>query len=311
MANLSPRMARNIMSTARMGRIVCKMARRCHSASVSNIVNMSSHSTLSNTTIVAMNDNKTRNSLNEPMVSELTRCINEASSRKDCKLLILTSDESHKVFCAGHNIKEMNNALTETNETKWKHIFELCSNLLTCIRSCNIPIICAAHGIITAAGIQIASACDIIVCTKDSKFSIPGLSIGVNASRPAFEMVNENICSAGINENYTNLGMEMLLSGKSLTAQEAYDRNMINDIADNYHDMINQVIPRKYGSIVEKSSLCQCIGKQTFYQQRDQVNVEKAYNIAQQAMVKNMKFDDAKEGIQSFLEKRQPHWQNR
>ena len=108
------------------------------------------------------------------------------------------------------------------------------------------------------------------------------------------------------------LGMEMLLlsNKKILTAQECYDKNIINDIASDYDSMINELIPNKYGAIVEKSSICQSLGKQTFYQQNEQMNINDAYNIAAKTMVQNMRCHDAKEGIQSFLEKREPQWTN-
>ena len=68
----------------------------------------------------------------------------------------------------------------------------------------------------TAAGIQIASACDLCFCTKDTQFMIPGFNIGINASRPAAEFVKS------LNFNPCKVGMEMLLSGKPISAQKAF-----------------------------------------------------------------------------------------
>jgi enoyl-CoA hydratase/carnithine racemase len=61
--------------------------------------------------------------------------------------------------------------------------------------------------------------------------------------------------------------------------------------------------------IASKSSLTLKIGKEAFYKQRD-MPLSEAYDYASKVMVENMLKHDAKEGISSFLDKREPKWQD-
>jgi enoyl-CoA hydratase/carnithine racemase len=51
------------------------------------------------------------------------------------------------------------------------------------------------------------------------------------------------------------------------------------------------------------------MGKETFYKQLD-MNLEEAYEYATERMIQNLKAEDAKEGIDAFLNKRDPDWKN-
>mmetsp|Transcript_19750 Transcript_19750/g.30471 ORF Transcript_19750/g.30471 Transcript_19750/m.30471 type:complete len:141 (+) Transcript_19750:241-663(+) len=46
---------------------------------------------------------------------------------------------------------------------------------------CRVPVICAMHGFVIGAGVDLSSACDIRMCTKDTKFSIKEVDIGLCA----------------------------------------------------------------------------------------------------------------------------------
>ena len=59
--------------------------------------------------------------------------------------------------------------------------------------------------------------------------------------------------------------------------------------------------------IVAKSPLAINIGKRMFYQQLN-MPIDEAYTFASQTMAENMMTDDAKEGIDAFINKRQPTW---
>jgi enoyl-CoA hydratase/carnithine racemase len=51
------------------------------------------------------------------------------------------------------------------------------------------------------------------------------------------------------------------------------------------------------------------MGKETFYKQLD-MNLKEAYEYATERMIQNLKAEDAKEGIDAFLNKRDPDWKN-
>ena len=101
--------------------------------------------------------------------------------------------------------------------------------------------------------------------------------------------------------------MEMLLLGDLISAIDAKRFGLINDVF-NSKDLHKQVM-EVAKNISNKSSYVLKLGKETFYKQLN-MSIDQAYEYASERMIKNLKADDAKEGIEAFLEKRDPEWKN-
>ena len=100
----------------------------------------------------------------------------------------------------------------------------------------------------------------------------------------------------------------MILTGDPISARYAKEIGLINDhypIAE----LENEVI-KLAKKITSKSNLIIKIGKKAFYKQLE-MPLNKAYKYTSKVMTENMMALDAKEGISAFLEKRNPHWQNK
>ena len=99
--------------------------------------------------------------------------------------------------------------------------------------------------------------------------------------------------------------MEMLLTGDFISAQKAYEIGLINKaVPDN--DLDDEALLYA-GKIASKSPLTLKIGKEAFYKQLDK-DLFGAYEYCSRVMVENMMARDAEEGIDAFLEKREPVW---
>ena len=100
----------------------------------------------------------------------------------------------------------------------------------------------------------------------------------------------------------------MLLTGDYIEAKYAKEIGLIND-----HYPISRLEEEALKlakKIASKSNLTIKIGKKAFYRQLE-MSLKKAYKYTSEAMTKNMMTLDAKEGISAYLEKRNPHWQNK
>lgn len=75
-------------------------------------------------------------------------------------------------------------------------------------------------------------------------------------------------------------------------------------------DQLNQLVDELAAKIASKSSMTLKTGKQAFYQQIDK-NINEAYDYCGQVMVDNMMTHDAQEGIDAFIAKRDPVWQDK
>ena len=160
------------------------------------------------------------------------------------------------------------------------------------------PVIACVDGIAAAAGCQLIASCDLVIATKTSTFQTPGVNIGLFCSTPMVA-ISRKISSKDM--------MNMLLLGEKISASEAEKIKLINKVflkKDLKKEVLNIA-----GKIIKKSNQSIKIGKLAFYKQLD-MSIEKAYEYTSQVMTKNMGFNDAKEGIEAFIEKRSPNWKN-
>jgi len=97
----------------------------------------------------------------------------------------------------------------------------------------------------------------------------------------------------------------MLLTGDFISAEQALEYGLINELVDAESlSKTTQAIAEKISS---KSSFAIKLGKEMFYQQLP-MDLSEAYAYAGERMACNMDSDDAREGIDAFIEKRKPDW---
>jgi len=214
----------------------------------------------------------------------------------DPALRVVVIEGAGKGFCAGHDLKEL-----RANDSRefYEVTFELCSRLMLTVTRLPQPVIAKVHGIATAAGCQLVGTCDLAFAAETARFATPGVNIGLFCSTPMVAL------SRAVPRKQA---MEMLIGGEMIAADEARRIGLINRaVAD---EALEEAVAEMAGKIVAKSPLTLKIGKEAFYRQID-MDLEAAYGYCAEAMVINMQARDAEEGIDAFIEKRQPVWEGR
>jgi len=245
---------------------------------------------------LTLNDQEHQNTLSDEMISELDKKFKEASQDKHVKVIILSS--TGKVFCAGHNLKDLNSKRLDLDKGKsyYAKIFRSCSLLMMNIVQNPKPVIAAIDGIATAAGCQLIASCDLAYASDRAKFATPGVNIGLFCSTPMVAL------SRSVSKKSA---MEMLLTGDLIDAKNACKIGLINNFF-NSEELMKKVFEQA-DKISSKSMKTLKIGKKAFYKQRE-MSLEDAYNYTSTVMVENMLEKDSEEGISAFLEKRKPIW---
>jgi enoyl-CoA hydratase/carnithine racemase len=100
--------------------------------------------------------------------------------------------------------------------------------------------------------------------------------------------------------------MEMLLTGKPITAETALRYGLINRVVP--RERLEKTVDELAEEIGSKPGDVLSLGKRAFYDQLERRSLIEAYDFAGQAMAENMMLKNAKEGITAFLEKRKPTW---
>jgi enoyl-CoA hydratase/carnithine racemase len=230
------------------------------------------------------------------MIRRLQTVFENADKNHDIKVIILAS--SGKIFCAGHNLKEINNHRSDPDKGLgfFTILINSCSELMLTILHNSKPVIAEVNGVATAAGCQLVASCDLAYASTNAKFATPGVNIGLFCSTPMVAL------SRAVKNKHS---MEMLLTGDLIKAEKAIEIGLINNI------FINKDLTKEVNLIAEliskKSSLTLKVGKKAFYEQSGMKIVE-AYKYASEVMIKNMMEVESEEGISAFIEKRKPNW---
>ena len=246
-----------------------------------------------------LNDPDNKNALSEFMMQKLIDAITEASNDNSVKVIVIAS--TGNVFCSGHNLKEITKAriADDNGESYYLELFKTCSYLMQLIVNCSKPVIAEVSGIATAAGCQLVASCDLAVSSNSAKFATPGVNIGLFCSTPMVALTR--------NVHKKN-AMEMLLTGDFIDAEKAKEIGLINNVVKK-EDLSGEV-KELAEKIASKSSITVSIGKKAFYAQAE-MNLSEAYKYTSQVMKDNLLNDDAKEGIDAFIEKRSPNWKDK
>ena len=167
-----------------------------------------------------LDDPKNKNALSEKMMHQLQQRIFEASSNGSVKVIIIAAVGD--VFCSGHNLKDINEARTNSDKGKkyFSDLFNLCSSLMQMITKCSKPVIAEIDGVATAAGCQLVASCDLAIASDQSKFATPVVNIGLFCSTPMVAL-SRNVSKKD--------SMKMLLTGDMIDAAEAKRICLIND----------------------------------------------------------------------------------
>ena len=235
-----------------------------------------------------------RNALSVRLMSELQKQLDLITEDQAIKALVIGG--AGPAFCAGHDLKEIRN---NNKREIFESLFAQCSKLMTSIVRLPKPVIARVNGIATAAGCQLVATCDLAVASSESYFATPGVNIGLFCSTPMVAV------SRAVGRKQT---MEMLLTGEPVTADRAKELGLINRIVS--PEALEKETQHLAENIANKSPLTIKIGKQAFYRQLE-MDLDNAYAYTAQAMTENMMAADAREGIDAFMEKREPSWEGR
>ena len=249
--------------------------------------------------VLTLNHPQTRNSLSEEMLEALGDALTAIAHDKSVRAVVLTANGP--AFSAGHDLKEFNNHRSDEDRGRayFKHIMTTCSVMMQQIVALPQPVIAAVQAPATAAGCQLVASCDLAVASRAAKFATPGVNIGLFCSTPMVAL-SRNVLRKH--------AMEMLLSGDMITAEHAARIGLVNFVVEAGTEREEALkLGRK---IATKSTLTVKIGKEAFYRQIEMPLAE-AYKYAAEVMVENMLARDAEEGIDAFIEKRAPKWQDR
>jgi enoyl-CoA hydratase/carnithine racemase len=243
---------------------------------------------------LTLNRPQARNALSVALMTSLQDSLDAIAGDASVRVVVIAG--AGPAFCAGHDLREIR---ANPGRAHYEALFAQCSRLMLSILRLPKPVIARVHGVATAAGCQLVASCDLAVAAEDARFATPGVNIGLFCSTPMVAL------SRAIGRKPA---MEVLLTGELIDAARARELGLVNRVVP--VGSLDDEVARLAGEIAAKSANVLAIGKEAFYRQAE-LGVAEAYDYAAEVMTRNMLARDAEEGIDAFIAKRPPVWEDR
>ncbi|MDB5808771.1 MAG: enoyl-CoA hydratase [Betaproteobacteria bacterium] len=231
------------------------------------------------------------NALSMAMLDAMQAALDTIAADATVRVLVIAANG--KVFCPGHDLKEM---LANRTRPFVQSLFDRCCNVMMSISRMPQIVIARVHGIATAAGCQLVGACDLAVAAADARFATSGVNFGLFCATPGVA-ISRNISR--------KRAMEMLMTGDFIDAPTALQWGLVNRVVP--LDRLDDAVSELAAHLLAKPPAVLAAGKKFFYSQLD-TDMASAYKLASGVITDNMLGDDALEGVTAFVEKRKPQW---
>lgn len=240
--------------------------------------------------IITLNRPDTRNALGKDIRDGLFAAWERFEKDPALRVAILTG-AGNKAFCAGGDLKEM----VETGmKVPPRDMFPLPYDTIELSK----PTIAAVNGVAFAGGWMIAQACDLCVASSSAKFAVTEVKVGRSSpwASPLIHMIPQRIM------------MEILLTGKPISAQRAYEIGLVNRLAE--PEQLMETALALAGEILEGAPLSVKAARETVMTATE-MGRSAALKAARHASEHCYNSEDAQEGPRAFAEKRHPQWTGR
>ncbi len=245
---------------------------------------------------LTLNRPKALNALSEEMLAALQTELDTIAADRSIRVIVIKG--AGKVFCAGHDLKQMQAArqADDGGKTYFNELFQQCGKLMATLTKQPQPVIAQVHGIATAAGCQLVASCDMAVAAEGTRFGVNGINIGLFCSTPMVALTR-NI--------HRKQAFEMLTTGDFIEASRAAEIGLINRAVP--QDALEAETTALAEKLASKLGVAVKVGKESFYKQLE-MGLEEAYAFTGANMADNMLFRDTEQGVAAFLDKRKPEW---
>ena len=242
---------------------------------------------------ITLNRPEALNALNARLWSELIAALEEADADDRVRAIILAG--SDKAFAAGADVAEMAGLDFAT-------VFgtDYLSDAPARFRRIRKPIIAAVAGYALGGGCELAMMCDIVIAADTAKFGQPEINLGIIAGLGGTQRLTRAIGKAK--------AMDMHLTGRFMDAAEAERAGLVSRVvpARDLIDTARQVA----GKIGEKGRLAVYAAKEAV-NRAFETTQEEGLAVERRLFQSLFATEDQTEGMQAFLEKRQPQFRDR
>ncbi|WP_423799262.1 enoyl-CoA hydratase [Neobacillus sp. SAB-20_R2A] len=232
------------------------------------------------------------NALSSGLLRELTAALDEIEPSREIRAVVIHGEG--RFFSAGADIKEFT---TVSSSEGFSNLGKFGQDLFDRMEKFPKPIIAAIHGAALGGGLELAMSCHIRLVSETAKLGLPELQLGIIPGFAGTQRLPKYVGTAR--------AAEMMLTSEPITGLEAVQYGLANhaypenEVLEQAYKMAGKIAKKSPGSVKAAIELLNYSKTKEFYE-----GVKRESELFGEVFVSK----DAKEGIQAFIEKREPHF---
>ncbi len=242
--------------------------------------------------VIQLNRREKLNALNAEMFDQLTTHLKQLQDNNDLRAVILTG-AGDRAFCVGTDIGELT---SEDPSIISRRGQSLCDQ----IEDFPIPVIAAVNGIAAGGGLELVLACHLRVASTSATFSLPETKLGLIPGYGGTQRLTREL---GVGR-----ALDLMLTGKSITADEAFDFGLLNRVVATPGLLSEALSLVETISNLSPLSIKACLKAVT---KGLDMSIEDGLKLETQLFASLFETEDAHEGTTAFLQKRLPVFKGR
>jgi len=244
-------------------------------------------------TLIRLNRPEALNALNSQLLGDLSNALDAAASDETVRCIVLTGSE--RAFAAGADIKEM-------SDKSYAQMFAL--DFFTAaarkVEQFRKPIIAAVSGYALGGGCELAMLCDFIIASDTAKFGQPEINLGVVPGIGGTQRLTRFVGKAK--------AMDMILTARMMDAAEAERAGLVSRIVP--ADKVVEEAVAAAAKIASQSTLAVAMAKE-LVDAAYETTLTTGVALERRLFHSLFAFEDQKEGMAAFVEKRKPNFTGR
>ena len=245
--------------------------------------------------ILTLNRPHAMNALSGELIDSLQAQFDKLAGEKEIRCVII--EARGRAFSTGHDLREV----ASSRDHAFHHdLLSRCSAMMLAIHRLPQPVIAKVHAMATAAGCQLVAACDLAVASSEATFATSGITNGLFCGTPSVPVGR----TVGAKR-----ALDMLFTGQFVDAATALRDGLVSRVAA--PDKLDAETLALAHHIAAQPPQQIASGKAMFHAHME-MNLEQAYTFATDFMAAAILSEDAKAGIDAFVNKKpKPEWKGK
>ncbi len=242
--------------------------------------------------LITLNRPKALNALNDPLIDELAEALEALEADDGIGAIVITGSE--KAFAAGADIKQMQ----PRSYMDWylKEQFASWEKAAACRK----PTIAAVAGFALGGGCELAMMCDFIIAAENARFGQPEIKLGVLPGLGGTQRLTRLVGKSK--------AMDLCLTGRMMDAVEAERCGLVSRVVAN-ENLLDEA--KNAARTIAQMSLPAAMMVKESVNRAYETTLTEGIHFERRLFYSAFALEDQKEGMQAFMDKRDPRWSNR